>query len=99
MVRVYVPAGVFFLVLIVQTDVPEFTMDTGTKESLDGFGTPVSVSRTVPVNPGPAVIVTLNLASLPLLTVKVNGVAEIEKSPDTPSVTFDVCVMEPLVAL
>ena len=86
----YVCAAIFLLVSTVSTEVPEFTTDGGLNVMLLDLGAPLWVNVTVPEKPGPAVMVTVYLATAPLLMVTLAGVAEIVKSPLTTSVTLKV---------
>jgi len=94
-----VPRGVFFRVSTVSTDVPEFTTDVGLNLAVELFGNPLAEKVTVPENPAPAAIVTVYCAFPPRATVTLEGVAEIEKSPLTTSVTLTVWESDPLVAV
>lgn len=98
-VRVRVPFCPFFIVLTVNTDVPEPSSDAGLKVAVVREGSPVTVRFTGPENAAPAVTVTVYVVELPRLIVRDAGVAAIVKSPLTTSVTFAVRVRGPLVPL
>src|SRR5262249_26279871 len=91
------PAPAFFLVSTVNVDMPEFTTDGGLNLTLEFLGAPLWVSVTVPVKPAPPVIVTVYVATPPLLIVTLGGAAEIAKSPLTTSVTLTLWLTGPLV--
>ena len=97
MVSVRVRLCTFRSVSIVSTEVPEFTIDVGFNVAVARGGTPLTDRPTVPVNPCPAAIVTVYVATPSLAIVWLAGVAEMEKSPLTTSVTFTVRVSGPLV--
>lgn len=85
-------------VSIVSTEVPAFTIEVGLNVVVARGGAPLTDRATVPENPCPAVIVTVYVATPPLEIVRLAGVAEMEKSPLTTSVTFTVRTSGPLVA-
>jgi hypothetical protein len=61
-------------------------------------GSPLELSETEPVKPAAGVTDTAYVVDEPLVTVLLAGVAESEKSgAETTSVTFVLCVSEPLV--
>ena len=78
------------MVSTVSVDVPEFTMDAGLNFAVVFLGTPPTDRLTVLMNPGPAVTLTVNVATPPRAIVLDAGVAAIEKSPVTTSVTVVV---------
>jgi hypothetical protein len=97
MVSVRVRLCTFRSVSIVSTEVPEFMTEVGFNVVVARGGAPLTDRATVPENPCPAAIVTVYVATPPLVIVWLAGVAEIEKSPLTTSVTFTVRVSGPLV--
>jgi hypothetical protein len=84
-------------VSMVSTELPLLTIDGGLNVLVARAGAPVTDKFTVPENPAPAVIVTVYVATPPRVIVRLAGVAEIEKSPLTTSVTLTVRVRGPLV--
>ena len=97
--RTYEPGATFLLLLTLSTEAPEFTTDEGVNLALVNFGSPLTESVTVPLNPVPPAIVTVYAAAPPRTIVALEGVAEIEKSPLTTSVTLVVRVTGPLAPL
>src|SRR2546426_10067729 len=83
MVSVRVRRCTFGSVSIVSTEVPPLTTDAGLNDVVARPGAPLTVRFTVPANPGPAVIVTVYVATPPRVIVRLAGAAEIEKSPFT----------------
>lgn len=59
MVRVKVLFLVLVVVVTVSVDVPEPATEVGLKAALAPLGTPLMVKVSVPVNPAPAVVVTV----------------------------------------
>ncbi|OLB18557.1 MAG: hypothetical protein DMG47_21380 [Acidobacteria bacterium] len=57
MVRVKVPVGVLRMVLTVRMDEPDVVMDEGLKLVFARRGSPLTLKLTVPLKPGPGVIV------------------------------------------
>ena len=57
MVRVKAPAGVLRMVLTFKVDEPDVVMDEGLKLAFARRGSPLTLKLTVPLKPGPGVIV------------------------------------------
>jgi len=57
MVRVKVPVGVLRMVLTVRMGEPDVVMDEGLKLVFARRGSPLTLKLTVPLKPGPGVIV------------------------------------------
>ena len=91
MVRVYVPRATCFFVSTVNVEFPELTIEDGVNFTDADLGAPLADSVVVPEKPGPAVILTVYDATPFRATVTDEGVAAIEKSPVTTSVTFTLC--------
>jgi hypothetical protein len=82
-------------VLTVSTDVPALTIEEDENRPDANFGSPETVSATVPENPW-APTATLNVVLVPRVIVRLDGVTEIVKSPLITSVTPTLCVSCPL---
>jgi hypothetical protein len=87
MVNVRVRFATLDFVATVSTDVPEPTTEAGEKLMVARVGAPLTERFTVSENPDPAVMVTVYVAVPPAAIVLLAGVAAIEKSPVTTSVT------------
>jgi hypothetical protein len=90
MVRVDVPVGALWLALTVNVDEPDPVIEPGLKLALVRRGNPLTLRLTAPVNPLPAVTLTLYKPLEPCDTLRLAGVTLTEKSPLTTSVTFAV---------
>jgi hypothetical protein len=76
----YVPAGVFVVVAMVTTDVPDPLNDVGEKGAVVAAGSPVTLITTKSENPLRAEIVFVYFDEAPATMVVVPGVVERVKS-------------------
>jgi hypothetical protein len=96
-VTVYVPILALLATVIVSVDFPEVEIEVGFRLVVNPVGA-VADSATVPVNPLRAVTVIVEVPRDPLLMLKDEGDAEIEKSGEvTCTVTLMVWLNDPLV--
>jgi hypothetical protein len=93
------PTGVLALVAIVTVDVPDVVTDAGENEADTPEGSPDADSRTGPVKPFNAEIVTVNVVLPPCVTVRDDGEDAIVKlgAAVTVSVAVAERVSDPLV--
>jgi hypothetical protein len=98
-VTVAVPAFVCFLVVNVNTELPEGPIVAGLKVAPTNFGSAPTERDTGPENPPDGTIAIVYVASVPFCTVLLVGVPVRAKSPAgvTTSVTLAVWVTGPLV--